>query len=131
MATSQGLYGKYRVFNSGTGEEIKKVTDLQSLNDGPLNIKFPFVTLHSNDLKWLISTIKKQQKAIETLKNLVAKETERRVEDNKEWFDAQSVLVEKNARLRKHIRKAIVHFNQDEHPEGMSQLLKALEEEKK
>ncbi|WP_313429857.1 hypothetical protein [Siminovitchia terrae] len=53
--------------------------------------------------KWLIQQaerVEEQQKEIEMYKNLVAKGTERRVEDNKEWFDAQSVLVEENARLR-------------------------------
>lgn len=38
-------------------------------------------------------------------------------------------LSEENARLRKHIRKAIAHFNQDEHRKGMSHLLKALEDD--
>ncbi|WP_313430059.1 hypothetical protein [Siminovitchia terrae] len=58
-------------------------------------------TMTKENFNWIVSTVEEQQKEIEMYKNLVAKGTERRVEDNKEWFGAQSVLVEENARLRK------------------------------
>ncbi|GEM_PF-3887788 len=62
----------------------------------------------------VLRALEEQQKEIEMYKNLVAKGTERRVEDNKEWFDAQSVLVEENARLREALEGVLKYRHVDD-----------------
>lgn len=88
-------------------EEIKNKQNTDHLNNNLVAkyVKPPFVSLSNDDYSWLIEQTETYQKC-----NVAYDELTHEF----------NLLKKQNKRYRDEVRKAVGHFNQDEHPEGMA-----------
>ncbi len=121
---NQGLRG---IVKEGCGvsdverlEDIEKIINAQKLNNDPMSIEWPFMSIRENDLRWLVSTVKELSTRLEgahkynDAMKLTVEEQQKEIDGlhwRNEWIKSQEEighlgasvhdLKQENARLRK------------------------------
>lgn len=123
---NQGLRG---IVKEGCGvsdverlEDIEKIINAQKLNNDPMSIEWPFMSIRENDLRWLVSTVKELSTRLEgahkynDAMKLTVEEQQKEIELTKStWYEnycqqrdmTKHARVE-NARLQEAVKE--IHF---------------------
>lgn len=96
------------------------MTDKERLEEIKEQLKYLHGDSLKDDIGWLIQQVERVQELEETNKKNYWIASDFKFENLK--------LEQQNKRYRESIKKAISHFNYDEHQQGMAKLQKSLEE---